>query len=87
MTAHPGAKAGTPVAVWTDRQGRLRSRPLTPDETAFQAAWTCTLVALATAGAVLGGAQLVRVRLERRRLERWDEEWARVDSPRGWNTG
>jgi hypothetical protein len=86
-TVHPGARAGTPVTVWIDRRGRLTSEPLAPGDAAFQAAWTGTLVALAAAGAVLGGAQLVRVRLERQRLEQWDEEWARVDSPRGWRTG
>ncbi|MEU9154969.1 hypothetical protein AB0D59_31535 [Streptomyces sp. NPDC048417] len=86
-TVHPGAKAGTPVTVWIDRQGRLTSEPLAPVDAAFQVAWTGILVALTTGGAVLGVTQLLRLRLERRRLERWDEEWARVDSPKGWRTG
>ncbi|MFF7980154.1 hypothetical protein ACFZDK_13635 [Streptomyces sp. NPDC007901] len=86
-TVHPGAKAGTPVTVWIDRQGRLTSEPLAPVDAAFQVTWTGVLVALTTGGAVLGVTQLVRLRLERRRLERWDEEWARVDSPKGWKTG
>lgn len=84
---HPGTKTGTQVTVWIDRQGRLTSKPLSPGEASFQAAWTGVLVAMGTAVAVIGSAQIPRALLERRQLEQWDEEWARVDNPRGWKTG
>jgi F0F1-type ATP synthase membrane subunit c/vacuolar-type H+-ATPase subunit K len=84
---HPGAKAGTLATVWVDRQGRLTSKPLAHGEASFQAAWTGVLVGLGVAGALLGGAQLVRLRLARRQSRQWDEEWARVDTPWGWKAG
>ncbi|MCI3276704.1 Rv1733c family protein [Streptomyces cylindrosporus] len=81
------AKAGAPATVWVDRQGRLTSKPLTPGDATFQAAWTGVLVGLGVAGALLGGAQLMRLQLARRQSRQWDEEWARVDTPWGWKTG
>ncbi|MET7575044.1 hypothetical protein ABZT04_42260 [Streptomyces sp. NPDC005492] len=84
---HPGTRTGARVAVWIDGQGRLTSKPLAPGEASLQATWSGALVAVGTAGAVLGGAQIPRVFLERRQLGRWDEEWARIDNPRGWKTG
>ncbi|MHC3474811.1 Rv1733c family protein [Streptomyces sp. 7R007] len=81
------AKAGAPVTVWVDRQGRVTSKPLTPGEASLQAAWTGALVSLSVAGALLGGAQLIRLHLARRQFRRWDEEWARLDTPWGRKTG
>lgn len=83
----PGMASGTRVTVWTDRQGRVTAKPLSPGEAGFRSAWTGTLVATGTAAAVFGGAQLARAGLERRRLRQWDEEWARVDTRRGGLTG
>ncbi|MFF4751695.1 Rv1733c family protein [Streptomyces sp. NPDC002514] len=83
----PAAPKGTQVTVWTDGQGRLTSRPMAGGDAAFQSVWTGALVAVATAGAVAGCAQLARGRLERRRLNQWAEEWERVDTRWGGRTG
>ncbi|MEU6148103.1 hypothetical protein ABZ848_48185 [Streptomyces sp. NPDC047081] len=83
----PDAKQGTPATVWVDRHDRLASKPLTPGEASFQAAWTGVLVGLGAVGALLGGAQLLRLHLARRQARQWDEEWARVDTPWGWKAG
>ncbi|WP_369250278.1 hypothetical protein [Streptomyces sp. R41] len=69
--------AGSPAIVWTDRQGRLTSKPLSPSEANFQATWAGTLAAICAGSAAIGSAQLVRGRLERRRMEEWAAEWQR----------
>ncbi|MEU3986361.1 hypothetical protein AB0F77_40965 [Streptomyces sp. NPDC026672] len=73
-----GSAAGTPVTVWTDPVGRLVTRPTSPDQAGFRAALIGALVgaSAATVPFVIGVA--VRGRLERRRLNRWDKEWARL---------
>ncbi|MFI5683508.1 hypothetical protein [Streptomyces sp. NPDC051636] len=83
----PGMASGTRITLWTDRQGRPASKPLSAGEAGFRAVWTGMLVATGTAGTVFGGAQLARAGLERRRLRQWDDEWARVDTRRGGKTG
>lgn len=83
----PSTPKGTLVTIWTDRQGQLVSKPLTPGDAEFQADWTGALAAAGTAGVVFGSAQLARAGLERRRLREWEEEWMRVDTRRGGRTG
>ncbi|MEU3852861.1 hypothetical protein [Streptomyces sp. NPDC029554] len=74
----PDAAAGTRVTVWTDRAGELAEAPLGPTESMFQAVGTGVLAGAGAAAAVWACGRLARLRLDRRRLERWDGEWARV---------
>lgn len=75
----PDTAKGTPVTVWTDRQGRLESKPLSPAAARFQATWAGTLAAIGAGIAVIGAAQLVRGHMNRRRMAEWADEWQRVD--------
>ncbi|MEI5525467.1 hypothetical protein WB401_12950 [Streptomyces brasiliscabiei] len=79
--------AGTRVTVWTDRHGGLTSEPVTHQEAQAQAAMVGVVTAMGVGGIVLGGAWAVRGCLDRRRMARWDEEWARIDTPWGRKTG
>jgi hypothetical protein len=83
----PGSAAGTAVTVWTDPRGRLVVRPVTEAQAALRAGLIGTLAGAATAVVPLAGGRLVRGRLERRRLDRWDTEWARVGPQWRWKTG
>ncbi|GAA2514844.1 hypothetical protein GCM10010423_02420 [Streptomyces levis] len=74
----PDAAAGTRVTVWTDRAGRLAAAPLSPTESRFQAVGTGVLAGAGAGAAVWACGRLARLRLDRRRLQRWDAEWARV---------
>ncbi|MEU6192417.1 hypothetical protein [Streptomyces sp. NPDC047061] len=82
-----GSKAGTPVTVWTDPRGNLVTRPAGAAEAHFRSALIGGLVGLSAAAVpfVLGLA--VRGRLERRRMDRWDAEWARLGPQWGRMTG
>ncbi|MFF5015517.1 hypothetical protein [Streptomyces sp. NPDC001165] len=74
----PGSKAGSPVTVWTDPQGHLVTRPTTASEAAFRATLIGGLVGVSTAAVPFVGGRVLRGRLERRRMDRWDAEWARL---------
>ncbi|MGV9498058.1 Rv1733c family protein [Streptomyces sp. NPDC003642] len=74
----PDAAAGTRVTVWTDRAGRLAAAPLSPTESRFQAVGTGVLAGAGAGAVVWACGRLARLRLDRRRLQRWDAEWARV---------
>ncbi|MFJ4468522.1 hypothetical protein ACIP2X_13705 [Streptomyces sp. NPDC089424] len=75
-----GSPAGAPVTVWTDRQGRLVAEPTTPSEARVRAVLTGTFVGAAAAALPLAGGRLLRLRLERERLEQWETDWARFDA-------
>ncbi|GCB51866.1 hypothetical protein [Streptomyces sp. NL15-2K] len=73
----PGSALGAPVTVWTDPEGRLVTKPATATQARVRAAMIGGLIGV-TAGAVpFVGGRALRGRLERRRLEEWDAEWAR----------
>ncbi|GGS98972.1 Rv1733c family protein [Streptomyces chromofuscus] len=76
----PGSPAGTPVTVWTDRQGRLVTEPTSPSEARVRADLTGTLAGVGAAAVPLAGARLLRGRLERGRLDQWEADWARFDA-------
>ncbi|MGW4599899.1 Rv1733c family protein [Streptomyces sp. NPDC004457] len=78
IRVEPGSRSGTPVTVWTDPRGRLVSRPTTASEAAFRSTLTGLLVGASTAAVPCVAGLAVRSRLEHRRMEAWDTEWARL---------
>ncbi|MEU2713286.1 hypothetical protein [Streptomyces sp. NPDC007205] len=78
VRVEPGSKAGTPVTVWTDSQGHLVSRPTSAGEAAFRGTLIGCLVGVSTAAVPFIGGLALRARLERRRMDAWDTEWARL---------
>ncbi|MEV5874671.1 hypothetical protein AB0L75_10640 [Streptomyces sp. NPDC052101] len=78
VRVRPGGKAGTPVTVWTDPQGRLVGRPTSVSEAAFRGALIGCLVGVGAAAVPFVGGLALRGRLERRRMNAWDTEWARL---------
>jgi hypothetical protein len=75
----PDTAKGTPVTVWTDRQGHLEPKPGSPAAARFQGVWAGSLAAIGVGVGVLGAAQLARGQMNRRRMEEWADEWQRVD--------
>ncbi|MEV6195140.1 hypothetical protein AB0M19_22410 [Streptomyces sp. NPDC051920] len=73
-----GTSADTPVLVWTDPVGRLVDRPTTVAVARLRA-WLIGLFTGAGVAAVpFAAGRFLRGHLERRRVDRWDEEWARI---------
>ncbi|WP_369173172.1 hypothetical protein AB5J49_36825 [Streptomyces sp. R28] len=83
----PKAQAGSKVEVWTDRNGALANEPLSEGELVLHSIAGGVLAGAATAGIVLGSTWVVRLGMERRRLEQWAAEWERMDTPWGRKTG
>ncbi|WP_055524944.1 hypothetical protein [Streptomyces graminilatus] len=81
----PGSAKGSPVTVWTDPQGRLVTQPATESEARFRAALVGALAGVSAATVPYVGWRLLRGRLERRRMEDWDEAWERFDPMWGSN--
>jgi hypothetical protein len=79
-TGHALVRAGLPtgsaVTVWQDERGALTTKPIGPTESAIEAGLFGTAAAVALSGLVFGTGALARWRLDRRRLEQWDSEWA-----------
>ncbi|WP_030953337.1 hypothetical protein [Streptomyces sp. NRRL S-481] len=82
-TAHQGPvlaslkdpRQGDRFPIWTDRHGRMVTRPLDP-----ATAWTHAVLAglgaaLLAVGLVEGGRRLIVWRMVRRRYARWDQAW------------
>ena len=69
---------GTHRAIWIDRAGRLTSRPRKHSQTIADSIMAA-VTALTLIGLLHSAARtLVDRRLERRRLELWEREWAAV---------
>lgn len=83
----PGSAAGTPVTVWTDAQGRPVTPPASADQARVRSAFIGTLVGVSAAAVPFVTGLALRGRLERRRMERWDAEWARLGPQWGRTTG
>ncbi|WP_369193914.1 Rv1733c family protein [Streptomyces djakartensis] len=82
-----GSPAGTPVTVWTDPEGRQVPRPPTASQARFRAVLTGGVAGVCAATVpLLFGAAMGR-RLERRRIDSWDAEWARFGPMWGRTTG
>jgi hypothetical protein len=74
---------GDPVAVWTDRRGRLTERPMEESTATTNAVAAGFGVAGAAAALACGARQLLGWRIMRRRLADWAREWARVSEDWG----
>ncbi|MFK0170688.1 DUF3592 domain-containing protein [Streptomyces sp. NPDC090306] len=73
-----GSPVGTPVTVWSDPRGRLVTEPATASQARLRATLTGVLAGLNAAAAPLLVGHLLRRRLQRRAIDRWDTEWARL---------
>ncbi|MFJ5304828.1 hypothetical protein [Streptomyces sp. NPDC088350] len=82
-----GSALGTPVTVWTDPQGHLVTRPATASQARLRATLIGTLLGVGAAAVPFAGARALRGRLERRRMDQWDEDWARFGPLWGRKTG
>ncbi|MGX9885595.1 Rv1733c family protein [Streptomyces sp. NPDC002276] len=72
-----GSGIGTPVTIWTDPQGHLVTKPASVSQAQLRAALIGTLLGMGAAAVPFISARALRIRLERRRMDQWDEEWAR----------
>ena len=82
-----GSAIGTPVTVWTDPQGHLVTRPATASQAQLRATLIGTLLGVGAAAIPFVSGRALRGRLERRRMDQWDEEWARFGPLWGRKTG
>jgi hypothetical protein len=82
-----GSAAGTPVTVWTDREGRQVPRPVTASQARIRAALVGGAAGFAAAVVPLAGGRALRTRLERRRIDQWEAEWSRFGPMWGRTTG
>ncbi len=83
VPAEPGSRKGTPVTVWTDRNGYLDSPPLDVSEAASQAD-AATIGVIIVGGVVcITGAAAIRQLLNRRRMAAWEADW--VTTAPTWN--
>ncbi|MEV0239704.1 hypothetical protein AB0I06_07140 [Streptomyces sp. NPDC050674] len=82
-----GSAAGTPVMVWTDPDGRQVTRPVTVAQARVRAWLTGGAAGVCAAAVPLVAGRALRSRLERRRLDRWDVEWARFGPMWGRTAG
>ncbi|MFE6409495.1 hypothetical protein ACFVOR_21495 [Streptomyces sp. NPDC057837] len=82
-----GSAAGTPVTVWTDREGRQVTRPVTAAQARVRAGLVGTAAGLGAAAVPFVAGRAVRDRLERRRIDQWDVEWSRFGPMWGRTAG
>ncbi|MFI6409420.1 hypothetical protein [Streptomyces sp. NPDC050548] len=83
----PGSEVGTTTHVWLDGRGRLVPTPATATQARIEGAVLGVWAAAGAAGAVLLVGRVLSGRLERRRLDQWDADWARVGPKWGHKTG
>ncbi|MGW5634695.1 Rv1733c family protein [Streptomyces sp. NPDC003832] len=82
-----GGGSGTTVTVWTDRSGRLVTRPATVTQAHLRAGLTGGLVGAGAAMLPFMTGRVLRDRMEQRRIDRWDTEWSRFGPLWGRTTG
>ncbi|MHB9864357.1 Rv1733c family protein [Streptomyces sp. YIM S03343] len=83
----PGSAVGTPVTVWNDPEGHLVTRPATTAEAELRGVVLGGLLGVGAAAVPFVAGRVLRARLERRRMDRWDTEWARLGPIWGRKTG
>jgi hypothetical protein len=82
-----GSAVGAPVTAWTDPEGRQVNPPVTESQARVRASLTGGAAGLCVAAVPLGAGRALRGRLERRRIDQWDAEWARFGPMWGRTTG
>jgi hypothetical protein len=83
----PGSALGTPVTVWTDPEGHLVTKPATVAQAQLRAALIGGLIGIGAGAVPFIGGRMLRGRLEARRMDQWDAEWARFGPLWGRTTG
>ncbi|MET8826913.1 hypothetical protein ABZX40_04685 [Streptomyces sp. NPDC004610] len=83
----PGSRKGGETTVWTDPTGRLVAEPATAAEAKVRSFLVGGLTGVVAAVVPFVAGSAVRGRLERRRLDRWDADWARFDALWGRHMG
>ncbi|KFG06768.1 MULTISPECIES: hypothetical protein [Streptomyces] len=74
----PAVLMGARVTVWTDARGLLVTKPASEAQARLRATLVGGLAGAFAAAVPLVGGRLVRGRMERRRMDQWDVEWARI---------
>lgn len=74
----PASLMGSPVTVWTDAEGLLVTKPASESQARLRAVLVGGLAGVFVAAVPFAGGRLVRDRMERRRMDQWDEEWERI---------
>ncbi|AWW40973.1 Rv1733c family protein [Streptomyces cadmiisoli] len=75
----PGSPEGSPVTVWTDGEGGLVAEPASEEQARLRSSLVGGFVGGGAAAVPLVGGRLLLGRLECRRLDQWDVDWARFD--------
>jgi hypothetical protein len=70
---------GRHLSVWINAQGGLAAAPISAGTSASDAIYLAVLVWICAGGALIGGTALVRLRLERADLCRWEQGWATTE--------
>lgn len=73
-----GLGRGERTTIWLDGHGRPAADPLSPSAARLRAAMTGSITGFGICGGALGGGGIAAASHERRRLGRWETEWARV---------
>ncbi|MGW7498564.1 Rv1733c family protein [Streptomyces luteogriseus] len=82
-----GSAAGAPVTVWTDAEGRQVTRPVTESQARVRASLIGGVAGLCAAVVPVAAGRALLGRLERRRIDQWDAEWARFGPMWGRTAG
>ena len=82
VEAHHGARAGTAVPIWIDRDGGVTKPPLSAAGATINAIGVGVLLWSASTASVALLYLLLRFARTRSRLRRWEAEWERVS--RDW---
>ncbi len=83
----PGSEAGDTTRVWLNAEGYLVPEPAGPDQAELQGAVLGTVAGVSSGAIVVLGRRAACACLDRRRLKRWDTEWAEVGPQWGRRTG
>jgi hypothetical protein len=75
----PGARAGSVVSIWVDREGDPTTRPLSDGDVAALSTGAALFTYLGISSGACGLYFAFRKTLDRSRMRRWDADWAVVE--------
>jgi hypothetical protein len=78
VPAVPGAQAGSTIPIWINASGRVQLPPLTHAQLTSRVVLALAVTPMAVAVGLWLAWVVLRWRLDRRRLARWDEAWSLV---------